>query len=108
MYVPNGKELEEITGDKLNLKELYKNFRGTKSHALVSIPFLCNFNLFLGSKVKTTKEEISKLFSNLPFKALSKNDESPVLRFDALTDLFIEINVRLNNAIFADKSRQKK
>ena len=30
------------------------------------------------------------------------------MRFDALTDLCIEINVRLNNSIFANKSRQKK
>ena len=54
------------------------------------------------------KEVISELYLNLSLKALSKNEESQDLRFDALTDLCIEINVRLNNSIFANKSRQKK
>ena len=54
------------------------------------------------------KEVISELYLNLSLKALSKNEESQDLRFDALTDLCIEINVRINNSIFANKPRQKK
>ena len=40
----------------MNLKELYQKLRGTKSHGVVTIPFLCTLNLFLGGKEKTTKE----------------------------------------------------
>ena len=72
LYVLDGEKPVEVQGDGLNMKELYKNFRGTKSHALVFIPFLCDLNLFMGGKEKVTKEVISKLYQNLSLKTLSK------------------------------------
>ena len=54
------------------------------------------------------KEVIRERYSNLLLKALFENDESGNLQFNALTDFCLEINVRLNNSIFANKCRQKK
>ena len=76
LYVPNGEKLEEITGDKLNLKELYKKFKELSCTLWYTYLFFCGFKLFLGGKEKTSKEVISELYSNLSLKALSENDES--------------------------------
>ena len=103
MYIPDRGKPEEITGVKLNFTKSLEELSRTLwspylSLAVSTFPFA----------EKTVKEVISELYLNLSLKALSKNEESQDLRFDALTDLCIEINVRLNNSIFANKSRQKK
>ena len=80
---------------------------GMRYHGVVTIPFLCALNPFLGGKEKTAKELISELYLNLFLKTLPENDESRNLHFNSLTDLCTEINVSFNNSIFANKSKQK-
>ena len=75
MYVPDGEKPSEEQGGDLNLKELYEKFRGTKSHALSSIPFHCGLNLFLVENEKNVKEVINKLYQNLSLKTFSENSE---------------------------------
>ena len=58
----------------------------------------------MGGKEKTSKAAMTKLYSNLTLSVLSSND---YLKFQALTGLYTEINLRLNNSIFADNSRKK-
>ena len=104
LYVLDGEKLDQVKGEKLNIKELYKKFRGSNSYGLLSLPFLCTLNLFLGGKEKTSKAAMIKLYSNLTLSILSSND---YLKFQALTDIFTEINLRFNNSIFANNSREK-
>ena len=86
VYIPDGEKTDEVKGDKLNIKELYEKFRGINSHGLVSLPFLCGLNLFLGGKEKTSKEVLTELYSNSFFSMLSSRDSSNP-RFQALTSL---------------------
>ena len=58
----------------------------------------------MGGKEKTSKAAMTKLYSNLILSVLSSND---YLKFQTLTGLYTEINLRLNNFIFADNSRKK-
>ena len=55
LFVPNGKKSEEIEGEKLNVKVLCENFRGTKSNGLVSSPFFSALAIFLGFKKDISK-----------------------------------------------------
>ena len=82
-YIPDGKKPTEVQGDGLNLKKLYKKFRGAKSHALVLIPFLCDLDSFLSGNKKVFKEEISELYRNLFLKHLSENDKYRELQLNA-------------------------
>ena len=48
LLLPDDEKSSEGQGDGLNLMKLYGKFSKTKPHTLVSIPFLCSLDLFLG------------------------------------------------------------
>ena len=50
-----GKKLDEVKGKKLSIKKLYEKFRGSNSHGVVSLPFLCVLNVFLNGKKRLPK-----------------------------------------------------
>ena len=44
--IPYGEFPAFVGGQKILMKKLYKDFRGTLSHGIISTPFLCALNLF--------------------------------------------------------------
>ena len=61
---PNGSE-------KISIKTLYEMFKDTKSHGLVSLQFLSALNIFFGGHISLSKDTITELYKNLPFRTLS-------------------------------------
>ena len=105
LYVPDGETPPGIIGEKLSLKELFaKSFR-TGSHGLVSSPFLAALLLFFARKEMLAKHFLTELYKNLAVEVLSDNYEN--LQFDALTDLCVEIKVKLENSNFANPERAR-
>ena len=101
LYIPVGDRPEEVGEEYINMKDLYEQYRGSRSHGMVSVPFLCVLNLFLGGKEKISKAALIELYSNLMLGRLT--GESDALNFSALNKLCMEINIRLANSTFANK-----
>ena len=95
----------ELLG-KNSLKQLFaKKFR-TASNGLFSSPFLAALLPFFTRKETIAKRFLTKLHKNLAVEVLS-SDNSENLLFDALTDLCVEISVRLETSIFANHERAR-
>ena len=76
----------------------------TCSRGLVSSPFIVAILLFFARKEKLAKDFLTELYCNLLVEILSK-DNNELLKFDALTNLYTEVGVRLGNVIFANHER---
>ena len=98
LFVPDGEIPPGIKGKQLRLKELFAKFFCTKSTGLVSVPFLGALLLL--------NDFFTQLYRNLTVEVLSIDNNS-MLRFEALTDLCVEINVRLSSYIFANQERAR-
>ena len=56
--------------EKINLKQLYKMFKDTNYHGLVSLQFLCALRIFFGVDKSIPKSSITELYKNLSFETL--------------------------------------
>lgn len=54
IWVPDADTTDFISDEKLSVKRLYKLFRVTTFHGIVSIQFLSALNLFLSGKTKVS------------------------------------------------------
>ena len=70
------------------------------------MPFLGALLLFFAVKETIVKDFFRELYRNLTVDVLSADNDS-MLRFEALTDLWAKINVRLANFIFANPGRAR-
>ena len=61
------------------------------------------FHLHLG-KEALAKNSLTELYKNLTVEVLS-SENSENLQFDALSDLYVEIDVKLENSTFANHER---
>ena len=77
-------------------------------HGLVSIQFLVALNLFLEGKGKILKDALTEVYHNLSLQALSVKETGIKLEFEKITQLATEINLKLQNSIFVNKSRVQK
>ena len=105
-FVPDGETPAGIIGEKLSLKELVPKFFRTGPNGLVSSLFLVALLLFFAEKETLAKHFLTELCKNLTVEVLSF-DNSENLQFDALTDLCVELSVRLGNSIFANHERTR-
>ena len=103
-FVPDGETPAGIQVEKLNLKKLFAKFVQSKSNGLVSAPFLGALPLFFGGKETLVKDFLTELYRNLTVEVFS-SENNMGLKFQALTDLRMEINARLANSIFANHER---
>ena len=62
--------------------------------------------MFLAGKETIVKDFLTELYRNLTVEVRSTDNDS-ILRFETLTDLCAEINVRLANSIFANQERAR-
>ena len=96
LFVPEGETPSGIIGEKLSLKELFAKCFRTGSNDLVSSLFLAALLMFFIGKEVLPKNFLTDIYKNL------SSDNSRNLKFDALTDLCIEIGARLENTIFGN------
>ena len=83
LYIRDGDRPEEVGEECINTNDLYKQYRGSRYHDVVSVPFLCILKLFLGGKEKISKAALTELYSNLTVGRLT--GESDALNFSTLT-----------------------
>ena len=62
--------------------------------------------MFFAGKETIVKDFLTELYRNLTVEVLSTDNDS-ILRFETLTDLCAEINIRLANSIFANQERAR-
>ena len=96
LFLPDGETPAGIIGIKLSLKELFAKFFRTGSNGLASCPFPAALLLLFAGKKTLAKNLLTELYKNLIVEVLS-SDNSKNLQFDALTDLCVELGVRLGN-----------
>ena len=107
LFVANSIKSEEIKDEKLNLKQLYAKFHGTESDGLVSAPFRCILDLFLGASDQVAKNLLTDIYKNLTMRSLSSEDKSRVLEFSALTEMCAEIKAHIANLFFENQEKSK-
>ena len=95
--VPKGTE-------KINLKNLYKMFKDTKSHGLVSVRFLYALGMFLGLDVSAPKNAITELYKNFSYKILSGARN---LEFSVISDLILEISFEIKRLTRLNRKRKE-
>ena len=86
--------------EKINLKNLYKIFRYTKTHGLVSMQFLGVVGTFFGAGIKESKNAITELYKNLSYATLSGANN---FNFDAITDLVGRLSFSIKKAKKAEE-----
>ena len=90
--------------EKINLKNLYKTFKDTKFHGLVSIQFLYVLGKFFGLDIPVPKNAITELYKNLSYKTLSGARN---LEFSAVSDLILEISFQIKRSTLLNKKRKE-
>ena len=106
LFVPDGETPPGIIGEKLSLKELFAKIFRTGSNGLVSSPCFAALLLFFVRKAMLVKNFPTEPYKNLTVEVLSSGN-SENLQFDVLTDLCVEICVRLESSIFANHERAR-
>ena len=92
---------------KISLKNLYKMFKDTESHGLVSAEFLLALNLFFGGDVQLSKDKITELYKNLSLETLSGEQQ---VEFGKISELTAHINLKMkySSPILTIKTRPLK
>ena len=105
-FVTDGETPAGIIGEKLSLKELFAKCFRAGSNGLVLSPFPAALLLLFAGKEILAKSFLAELYKNLTVEVLS-SDNSENLQFEGLTDLCVELVVRLGNFIFANHERAR-
>ena len=74
----------------------------------MSLQFLAGLNLFLRGKEKILNDALTEIYHNFLLQALSVKEIGTTLGFEKITELAAEVNLRLQNSIFVNKSSAKK
>ena len=90
LVVPGGDTSED--SNKLNMKSLYDLFKNTKSHGLVSLPFLGLLLHFFESEkdLYLIKNATTELYKNLSYMTLSSARN---LEFEAVSDFIAQLSL---------------
>ena len=91
--------------EKISIKRLYKLYKGTKSHGLVSPQFLSALNLFFGGNIQLSKDTITELYENLTIETLSGKRQP---KFDKILDIISDMKFTMQRSIMSTvKSNEK-
>ena len=78
--------------NKVNIKQLYELFKNTKSHGLVSLPFLGLIQFYLEKDDRLIKNSQTELYGNLSYMTLSGARD---FQFEAISDLTARLSFLL-------------
>ena len=102
LIVPDGDTLDGE--EKINMKNLYEMFQHTKSHGLVSLPFLGALHmLFDGKEINQIKNALSELYKNLSYMTLSG---AQTFDFDAISELISRISSLIKGCTLLNRDRR--
>ena len=85
------------SNDVISPSELYKKFSSESTRGLVCVQYLAALNIHLGGDKTIPKDAMSEVFHNLSMQAMSKSDNSILLKLDATNRLNKSINSLLVN-----------
>ena len=92
-------------GEKLNKKHLYDLFKNTKSHGIVSLPFLGLIQYYLEENDHSLiKSATTELYYNLSYMTLSGARD---FKFDAVSDLTARLSILLKHANLRNKKMRE-
>ena len=83
------------------MKHLYKLFKNTNSHGIVSLPFLGLLQYYLEeNNLNLIKNALTELYFNLSYMTLSSARD---FRFDAISELTARLSILLKHATLGNK-----
>ena len=91
--------------EKISLNSLYKTFKDTKSHGLVSLHFLSVLDIFSDGDIRLSKDTMTELYKNLLLETLSGQQK---IEFEKLSDLTAHINFETKHSIPSNLERKDK
>ena len=91
--------------DWISPRSLYETYVGRDMQGVTSVQFLAAFHRFLGSNVVLSSNAMNEFFHNLSWQALTNNNDSVKIKFDAIADLVKSINFLLQKKIYYSKKK---
>ena len=102
LVVPDG---DAPPDEKVNMRQLYNLYKNTKSHGLVSLPFLGLLQYYLEENDQSLiKNAISELYYNLGYETLSGARN---FNFDAVSDLTARLSFLLKHATLGNRKMRE-
>ena len=89
------------SSDIISPSELYKKFNSGGLRGLVYVQLLASLNIHLRRDKTISKDALREFFHNLSMQALSKSDDSILLKFDTINRLNKSLNSFLVNKMLA-------
>ena len=93
------------SNDWISPRSLYETYLGRDMQGLTSVQFLAAFNRFLGGDREISRNATSEFFHNLSWQALTNDNDSVKINFEAITELVKSINSLLQQRIYKSKKR---
>ena len=93
------------SNDWISPRSLYETYLGRDMQGLTSVQFLAAFNRFLGGNREVSRNAMSEFFHNLSWQALTNDNDSVKIKFEAITGLVKSINSLLQQRIYESKKR---
>ena len=93
------------SNDWISPRSLYETYVGRDMQGITSVQFLAAFNRFLGGNVKLSRNAMNEFFHNLSWQALTNDNDSVQIKFEAITELVKSINFLLQKKIYESKKR---
>ena len=93
------------TNDVLSPSDLYESYVGCDMKGLVSLQVLAAFNRFLGGESFLSSNAMVEFLHNLSWKALTNDNDSIQIKFEATTELIKNINYLIQKEIYKNKKK---
>ena len=93
------------SADWISPRSLYETYVGRDMQGVTSVQFLATFHRFLGGNVVLSRNAMNEFFHNLSWQALTNNNDSVKIKFDAIADLVKSINFLLQKKIYYSKKK---
>ena len=93
------------SNDWISPRSLYETYLGRDMQGITSVQFLAAFNRFLGGDREVSRNAMSEFFHNLSWQALTNDNDSVKIKFEAITELVNSINSLLQQKIYDAKKR---
>ena len=91
--------------DWISPRSLYETYVGRDMQGVTSVQFLAAFHRFLGGNVVLSKNAMNEFFHNLSWQALTNDNDSVKIKFDAIADLVKSINFLLKKKKYYSKKK---
>ena len=102
LVVPDG---DAPPDEKVNTRQLYDLYKNTKSHGIVSLPFLGLIQYYLEENDQSLiKNATSELYYDLGYSTLSGARD---FNFDAVSDLTARLSILLKHTILGNKKMRE-